>query len=166
MRLLKSYPLRNAVLAITFAAAYAGMTDAARARYLDPSQIDLVHILAPPPAPQSPEAKARRLVHLKLRLNTLAIISRRERHRRRWTWLVPPLTSLRSPTRQCHNSSCSCVRSRKSGMNFARTPAGAGTAESRSSRLQMISEYLMSLLWGVCHDVECMPRQFSSHLRR
>jgi acid phosphatase (class A) len=58
MRLLKSYPLLNALLAITFAAAYAGMTDAARARYLDPSQIDLVHILAPPPAPQSPEAKA------------------------------------------------------------------------------------------------------------
>jgi hypothetical protein len=42
-------------------------------------------------------------------------------------------------------------------MNFARTAAGAGTAESRRSRLQMISEYLMSLLWGVRHEVECMP---------
>ncbi|MFI5014077.1 MAG: phosphatase PAP2 family protein [Hyphomicrobiales bacterium] len=34
------------------------MTDAALARYLDPSQVDLVDILAPPPAPQSPEGKA------------------------------------------------------------------------------------------------------------
>jgi len=58
MSLLKSYPLLNALLAITFSTACVSMTDAARARYLAPAQIDLVHILAPPPAPQSPEAKA------------------------------------------------------------------------------------------------------------
>ncbi len=58
MKSLKSHPLLNALLAVTFSTACAGMTNAALARYLDPSQIDLVHILAPPPAPQSPEGKA------------------------------------------------------------------------------------------------------------
>jgi hypothetical protein len=42
----------------TIATMFAGMTDAALARYLDPSNVDLVGILAPPPAPQSPEGKA------------------------------------------------------------------------------------------------------------
>jgi acid phosphatase (class A) len=42
----------------TVAATFAAPTHAALARYLDPSQIDLVHILAPPPTPQSPEASA------------------------------------------------------------------------------------------------------------
>jgi acid phosphatase (class A) len=46
------------LLAGTIATAFTGMTDAALARYLDPSQVDLVRILAPPPAPQSPEGKA------------------------------------------------------------------------------------------------------------
>jgi acid phosphatase (class A) len=36
----------------------AGMAGPAAARYLDPSQVDLARILAPPPAPQSPEGKA------------------------------------------------------------------------------------------------------------
>jgi acid phosphatase (class A) len=57
-----SFPEMNAfsktLLAGTIAAALAGMTDAALGHYLDPSQVDLVLILAPPPTPQSPEGKA------------------------------------------------------------------------------------------------------------
>jgi acid phosphatase (class A) len=41
----------------TIATMFAGMTDATLARYLDPSHVDLVGILAPPPAPQSPEGR-------------------------------------------------------------------------------------------------------------
>src|ERR1700692_2062850 len=37
--------------------ALSGITDDALARYLDPSQVDLVPILAPPPDRQSPEGK-------------------------------------------------------------------------------------------------------------
>jgi acid phosphatase (class A) len=48
----------KALFAGTIAATFAGLTDAALARYLDPSQVDLVRILAPPPTPQSPEGKA------------------------------------------------------------------------------------------------------------
>ena len=36
----------------------ASFAETASARYLDPSQVDLLHILAPPPAPQSPEGTA------------------------------------------------------------------------------------------------------------
>jgi acid phosphatase (class A) len=48
----------SALLAGAIATAFTGMTDAALARYLDPSQVDLVGILAPPPAPKSPEGQA------------------------------------------------------------------------------------------------------------
>jgi acid phosphatase (class A) len=48
----------KALFAGTIATTFAGLTDAALARYLDPSQVDLVRILAPPPTPQSPEGKA------------------------------------------------------------------------------------------------------------
>jgi acid phosphatase (class A) len=58
MRLPTVNALSKALLAITIATASTGATSAALARYLDPSQIDLVHILAPPPAPQSPEGMA------------------------------------------------------------------------------------------------------------
>jgi acid phosphatase (class A) len=56
------FPLMNPFSAVLFAgtvaATFAAPTHAALARYLDPSQIDLVRILAPPPTPQSPEAAA------------------------------------------------------------------------------------------------------------
>jgi acid phosphatase (class A) len=48
----------KALLAGIIATSFIGMPNAALARYLDPSQIDLVRILAPPPAPQSPEGQA------------------------------------------------------------------------------------------------------------
>jgi hypothetical protein len=48
----------KALFAGTIAATFAGLADAALARYLDPTQVDLVRILAPPPTPQSPEGKA------------------------------------------------------------------------------------------------------------
>jgi acid phosphatase (class A) len=49
-------PLKIAAGAIAIALACFAVT--AQARYLDPSQVDLIHILAPPPAPQSPAGKA------------------------------------------------------------------------------------------------------------
>jgi acid phosphatase (class A) len=58
MRFPEMNAFSKALLAGTIATAFTGMTDAAPARYLDPSQVDLVRILAPPPAPQSPEGKA------------------------------------------------------------------------------------------------------------
>jgi acid phosphatase (class A) len=58
MRLSNVSSLSKVLLAIATATACAGMTSAALGRYLDASQIDLLHILAPPPAPQSPEGKA------------------------------------------------------------------------------------------------------------
>jgi acid phosphatase (class A) len=57
MRFPEMNAFSKALLAGTIATVF-GMTDAALARYLDPSQVDLVRILAPPPAPQSPEGKA------------------------------------------------------------------------------------------------------------
>jgi hypothetical protein len=56
------FPLMNAFSAVLFActvaATFAAPTHAALARYLNPSEIDLVRILAPPPTPHSPEATA------------------------------------------------------------------------------------------------------------
>jgi len=45
-------------VAAVLAAALAGIGDAAQARYLEPSEVNLVRILAPPPAPQSAAGKA------------------------------------------------------------------------------------------------------------
>jgi acid phosphatase (class A) len=58
MRFPEMNAFSNALFAGIIAATFAGLTDAAPARYLDSSQIDLVRILAPPPTPQSPEGKA------------------------------------------------------------------------------------------------------------
>jgi acid phosphatase (class A) len=58
---MKFSPLRvssKTLLAGAVVAALAGFTSQAPARYLDPSQVDLVHILAPPPTPQSADGKA------------------------------------------------------------------------------------------------------------
>jgi acid phosphatase (class A) len=50
---------KKALSALLVAGAIAsGMTSSAAARYLDPSQVDLARVLAPPPGPQSPEGKA------------------------------------------------------------------------------------------------------------
>jgi acid phosphatase (class A) len=46
------------LVAGAIATAFMITSDVAVARYLEPSQVDLVRILAPPPAPQSPEGKA------------------------------------------------------------------------------------------------------------
>jgi acid phosphatase (class A) len=54
----KMNALSKALLSGTIVTVLTGVTDAALARYLDPSQVDLVSILAPPPAPQSPEGNA------------------------------------------------------------------------------------------------------------
>jgi len=58
MRFLEMNAFSKALLAGTIATAIIGMPYAVLARYLEPSQIDLVGILAPPPTPQSPEGKA------------------------------------------------------------------------------------------------------------
>lgn len=49
---------RSALLAAMLAGTLACAPSAAFARYIEASQVDLVHILAPPPAPSSPEGKA------------------------------------------------------------------------------------------------------------
>jgi acid phosphatase (class A) len=58
MRFTDMNAFSNALVAGTIATALTGMTNAALARYLDPSQVDLVRILAPPPTAQSAEGKA------------------------------------------------------------------------------------------------------------
>jgi acid phosphatase (class A) len=50
--------ISNSPLAVVFAAALAIVSSAAQARYVEPSQVDLVDILAPPPTPQSATGKA------------------------------------------------------------------------------------------------------------
>jgi acid phosphatase (class A) len=47
----------NILLAAVLAVAFNNVGDAAQARYLEASQVDLVHILAPPPSPQSAAGK-------------------------------------------------------------------------------------------------------------
>jgi acid phosphatase (class A) len=58
MKFLEMTAFSKALLAGIIATSFIGMPKTALARYLDPSQVDLVRILAPPPSPQSLEGQA------------------------------------------------------------------------------------------------------------
>ncbi len=58
MAFLMTRKMRNAAVVVMLAGTFMCGASAAFARYVEASQFDLVHILAPPPVPSTPEGKA------------------------------------------------------------------------------------------------------------